>query len=154
LFADVVVEGAYLDVRIDEADPDFALGTRPDVRRCLAPIGPVLNFAAGNFPFAFSVAGGDTVSALAAGNPVIVKVHPGHPRLSARTGQIVTQALQGLGAPVGTVGLVAGRQAGVQMLQDARIAAASFTGSQRVGRLLARIAADRQRPIPFFGELG
>lgn len=154
LFADIVVEGSYLDVRIDEADPGFVLGPRPDVRRYLVPVGPVLNFAAGNFPFAFSVAGGDTVSALAAGSPVIVKAHPGHPRLSSRTGQIVAEALQSLGAPEGTLALIFGTEPGVQMLRNPRIAAASFTGSQRAGQLLAQIAAARPRPIPFFGELG
>ena len=85
LFADVVLEGSYLDVRIDDADADFALGVRPDLRRYRIPVGPVLNFAASNFPFAFSVAGGDTASALAAGCPVIVKAHSGHPRLSEQT---------------------------------------------------------------------
>lgn len=154
LFADVVVDGAHLEVRIDRADPDFVLGPRPDVRRYLAPIGPVLNFAAGNFPFAFSVPGGDTVSALAAGSPVIVKAHPGHARLSHRVAQIITRALQGLGAPEGTFALIVGNEPGVQMLRDRRIAAATFTGSQRVGQLLAQIAASRPEPIPFYGELG
>ena len=84
LFADVVAEGAYLDVRIDELDADFALGVRPDLRRYRIPVGPVLNFAASNFPFAFSVAGGDTASALAAGCPVIVKAHSGHPPSPSR----------------------------------------------------------------------
>ena len=86
MFADVVDDGAYLDVRIDHADPDWPMGApRPDLRRILHPIGPVLVFAASNFPFAFSVAGGDTASALAAGCPVVVKAHPGHPDLSAAT---------------------------------------------------------------------
>ena len=80
LFAEVAADGSFLDVRIDEADPDFAIGPRPDVRRFLAPVGPVLNFAASNFPFAFSVPGGDTAAALTGGSPVVVKAHPGHPR--------------------------------------------------------------------------
>jgi NADP-dependent aldehyde dehydrogenase len=154
MFADLVVDGAYLDVRIDDADPNFALGVRPDVRRYLVPIGPVVNFAASNFPFAFSVAGGDTASALAAGCPVIVKAHSGHPRLSARTGEVVRAALTAAGAPEGTLQVIYGQDDGVAILKDARIAAGSFTGSIRVGQLLAGIAASRPRPVPFFGELG
>lgn len=154
LFADVVVDGSYLNVRIDEADSDFALGVRPDLRRYLIPVGPVLNFAASNFPFAFSVAGGDTASALAAGCPVIVKTHSGHPRLSAQTGLVLTGALEAAGAPAGTLQLISGRHAGVAMLGDPRIAAGSFTGSIGAGRLLADIAAARPAPVPFFGELG
>jgi NADP-dependent aldehyde dehydrogenase len=154
LFADVVVDGSYLDVRIDDADPQFALGVRPDVRRYRIPVGPVLNFAASNFPFAFSVAGGDTASALAAGCPVVLKAHSGHPKLSAQTAAIVTAALAGAGAPEGTFQLITGQQAGVAMLKDRRIAAGSFTGSIRAGRLLADIAAARPTPIPFYGELG
>jgi NADP-dependent aldehyde dehydrogenase len=154
LFADVVVDGSYLDVRIDDADSEFALGVRPDLRRYLIPVGPVLNFAASNFPFAFSVAGGDTASALAAGCPVIVKTHSGHPRLSEQTGVVLTGALEAAGAPAGTLQLISGRDAGVVMLKDPRIAAGSFTGSIRAGRLLADIAAARPAPVPFFGELG
>ena len=154
LFADTIVDGSYLDVRIDDADPHFALGVRPDLRRYRIPVGPVLNFAASNFPFAFSVAGGDTAAALAAGNPVIVKAHSGHPTLSARTGAIVAAALEVAGAPVGTLQLIYGQAAGVDLLRDPRIAAASFTGSIRAGRILADIAAARPAPIPFYGELG
>jgi NADP-dependent aldehyde dehydrogenase len=154
LFADEVVDGSYLDVRIDEADPDFALGVRPDVRRYRIPVGPVLNFAASNFPFAFSVAGGDTAAALAAGCPVIVKAHSGHPRLSVETARVVSEALVGAGAPDGVLQLIEGRSAGVDMLKDPRIKAGSFTGSIKVGRMLADIAAARPTPIPFFGELG
>ena len=154
LFADVVVDGSYLDVRIDEADGDFALGVRPDLRRYRIPVGPVLNFAASNFPFAFSVAGGDTAAALAAGCPVIVKAHSGHPLLSVRTAQVVAKALEAAGAPVGTLQLISGQAAGVAMLNDPRIAAGSFTGSIRAGRILANVAAARPGPIPFYGELG
>ncbi|MEO6941554.1 MAG: aldehyde dehydrogenase (NADP(+)) [Terrimesophilobacter sp.] len=154
LFADTVVDGTYLDVRIDDADPDFVLGVRPDVRRYRIPVGPVLNFAASNFPFAFSVAGGDTAAALAAGCPVIVKAHSGHPRLSVQTADIVARALESAGAPEGTLQLISGQEAGVEMLNDPRIKAGSFTGSIRVGRMLADIAAARPTPIPFYGELG
>ena len=154
LFADTVVDGSYLDVRIDEADSDFALGVRPDLRRYRIPVGPVLNFAASNFPFAFSVAGGDTTSALAAGCPVIVKGHSGHPRLSAQTARVVSGALESAGAPAGTLQLVSGRSAGVAMLKHPQIAAGSFTGSIFAGRSLADVAAARPCPIPFYGELG
>ena len=154
LFADVVVDGSYLDVRIDEADNEFALGVRPDLRRYRIPVGPVLNFAASNFPFAFSVAGGDTASALAAGCPVIVKAHSGHPRLSAQTVRVVSGALEAAGAPEGTLQLISGRSAGTTMLRHPQIAAGSFTGSIAAGRMLADIAAARPTPIPFYGELG
>lgn len=154
LFAEVVVEGAYLDARIDEADPQYIIGPRPDVRRVLQPLGPVLNFAASNFPFAFSVAGGDTAAALAAGCPVIVKASPGHPELSDQTARIVTDSLGASGMPDGVFQLVSGQELGTALLRDDRIRAASFTGSTRVGRMLAEIAATRDIPIPFFGELG
>jgi NADP-dependent aldehyde dehydrogenase len=154
LFAETVADGAYLDVRIDEADPGFVLGARPDVRRYLVPVGPVLNFAASNFPFAFSVAGGDTAAALAAGCPVVVKAHPGHPELSRATARIVDRALTDAGMPANVLQLIEGTEAGITVLQDARIRAASFTGSLRAGRLLADLAAARPTPIPFYGELG
>ncbi len=154
LFAETVVDGSYLDVRIDDADPNFVLGVRPDVRRYRIAVGPVLNFSASNFPFAFSVAGGDTAAALAAGCPVIVKAHSGHPRLSVQTADVVAKALESAGAPKGTLQLISGQQAGVDMLNDPRIKAGSFTGSIRVGRMLADIAAARPTPIPFYGELG
>jgi NADP-dependent aldehyde dehydrogenase len=154
LFADTIVDGAYLDVRIDAADPGFALGARPDVRRYLVAVGPVLNFAASNFPFAFSVAGGDTAAALAAGCPVILKAHSGHPELSRRTADVVSAALADAGMPDGVFQLVSGQAAGVALLQDPRIKAGSFTGSIHAGRLLADLAAGRPAPIPFYGELG
>ena len=154
LFADTVVDGSYLDARIDRADPEFALGARPDLRRVNEPIGPVLNFAASNFPFAFSVAGGDTASALAAGNPVIVKAHPGHPRLSERTAAIAAAALEDTGLPPATLQLVSGQDAGIETLKHPLVKAAAFTGSIRAGRMLADIAAARPAPIPFYGELG
>ena len=146
-FADSIVEGSCLDAVIENADPDFTLGPRPDLRRVLEPIGPVLVFAASNFPFAFSVAGGDTAAALAAGCPVIVKAHPGHPRLSARVGEIVAAA----GAPVA---VVHGVEAGTRALADPRVKAAAFTGSTAAGRALFDIAHTRSEPIPFYGELG
>lgn len=155
MFAREVERGAYLDARLDEADPDYVLGVpRDDLRRVLWPVGPVLVFAASNFPFAFSVAGGDTVAALAAGCPVVVKVHPGHPRLSRRVAEVVAGALEAAGMPSGVLQLVEGDEQGVQALRHTGIRAAAFTGSLRAGRFLADIAASRPDPIPFYGELG
>jgi NADP-dependent aldehyde dehydrogenase len=154
MFADVITDGSYLGVRIDEADPDFVLGPKPDLRRISVPFGPVLNFAASNFPFAFSVVGGDTASALAAGSPVIVKAHEGHVELSQLTSAIASAALSAAGIPDGTLQIIYGREVGVAALKDRRIRAASFTGSVVGGRALADIAAARADPIPFYGELG
>ncbi|HLS24595.1 MAG TPA: aldehyde dehydrogenase (NADP(+)) [Beutenbergiaceae bacterium] len=155
LFAEVLRDGRYLDVRIDHADPDWPMGApRPDLRRYLQPIGPVLVFAASNFPFAFSVAGGDSASALAAGNPVVVKAHPGHPELSRLTGDIVSEALRRAEAPAGVFSVVYGQEAGVAAVQDRRIKAAGFTGSITGGRALFDLAHGRPEPIPFYGEMG
>lgn len=154
LFADTLVDGGYLDARIDHADTDFALGVRPDIRRTHLPVGPVINFSASNFPFAFSVMGGDSAAVLAAGCPLIVKAHSGHPELSDATAAVATEALAAAGMPEGTFQLIHGREAGVSVLKDPRIKAGAFTGSIAVGRLLADIAASRPAPIPFFGELG
>src|SRR5580692_4010727 len=150
MFADVLRDGGFLDVAASEAD---GAGT-PELRRISRPVGPVAVFAASNFPFAFSVAGGDTASALAAGCPVVVKAHEGHPVTSDLTAEIVAGALASAGAPAGTFGLVHGVQAGVRLLQHPAIAAAGFTGSTAGGLALARIAAERPVPIPFYGELG
>ncbi|WP_179956930.1 aldehyde dehydrogenase (NADP(+)) [Amycolatopsis anabasis] len=153
-FGRVLAEGAFLGATIDHADPDWPMGPRPDIRRAHQAIGPVLVFAASNFPFAFSVAGGDTAAALAAGCPVVLKAHPGHPRLSARTGEIARDALIAAGAPAGIFEVIHGVDAGVAALKDPRIAAAAFTGSVAGGRALFDIAAARPTPIPFYGELG
>ncbi|MCB1274790.1 MAG: aldehyde dehydrogenase (NADP(+)) [Leucobacter sp.] len=154
LFADTLVDGGYLDARIDPADPDFVLGPRPDVRRTHIPLGPVINFSASNFPFAFSVLGGDSASILAAGCPLIVKAHSGHPELSDATAEVALEALRRTNMPEGIFHVIHGRDAGVEVLKDPRIKAGAFTGSIGIGRLLADIAASRPAPIPFFGELG
>jgi NADP-dependent aldehyde dehydrogenase len=154
LFADVLREGSYLGARVDHADPDWGMGPRPDLRRMLRPLGPVAVWSASNFPFAFSVAGGDTASALAAGCPVLVKAHSGHLRLSRRTAEVVTQALHDAGAPDGTFGLVVGTENGRRLVADPRITAGAFTGSLSGGRALFDLAAARPDPIPFYGELG
>lgn len=154
LFAEVLADGEFLAATVDHADPSWPMGPRPDIRRSLVPIGPALVFAASNFPFAFSVAGGDTASALAAGCPVVLKAHPGHPRLSERTGEIVRDALSAAGAPAGAFAVIHGVEAGIAALRHPDIAAASFTGSLAGGRALFDIASSRPRPIPFYGELG
>lgn len=152
LFAELLEDGGYLEAIIDTADPAYPPGPRPDLRRMRISLGPVLVFAASNFPFAFSVAGGDTAAALAAGCPVIVKAHPGHPALSRRTAEIVGQALAA--APDGTFALVEGLETGRTALLDPRVRAAAFTGSVPAGRALFDLANSRPDPIPFYGELG
>jgi len=154
MFADGLEEGSWMDVIIDTADRQATPVPRPDLRRMQVPLGPVVVFAASNFPFAFSVAGGDTVSALSVGCPVVVKAHPGHPRTSDRTAAVVLDALDGTGLPLGSFAVVHGQDAGVATLLDARIRAGSFTGSVHGGRALADLAASRDEPIPFFAEMG
>jgi NADP-dependent aldehyde dehydrogenase len=155
LFGEVLRDGAYLDARIDHADADWPMGApRPELRRVLVPLGPVAVFAASNFPFAFSVAGGDTASALAAGSPVLLKAHSGHPELSKLTAEVVVNALADAGAPDGSFALIAGTAAGAAALRDPRVKAGAFTGSIPGGRALFDIANSRPEPIPFFGELG
>ena len=149
LFAAVLRDGGYADAVLTPAE-----GVVPDLRRISRPVGPVAVFAASNFPFAFSVAGGDTASALAAGCPVVVKAHEGHPVTSDVTAEIVAGALASAGAPAGTFAVIHGVQAGLRLLRHPSIAAAGFTGSTAGGLALARIAAGRPVPIPFYGELG
>ncbi|WP_426733281.1 aldehyde dehydrogenase (NADP(+)) [Glutamicibacter sp. 2E12] len=154
-FGELLRDGGYLDARIDHPDAQWPMGAaRPDLRRTRIPLGPVVVFAASNFPFAFSVAGGDSASALAAGNPVIVKAHHGHLQLSRLTAQVVNEALAGAGAPEGLFQVVFGTEAGRTVLLDPRIKAAGFTGSIPGGRALMDLAVSRDEPIPFYGELG
>ncbi|QLD11973.1 aldehyde dehydrogenase family protein [Microbacterium oleivorans] len=150
-FSEVVREGSYLEATIDHAG-DTPMGPRPDLRRMLVPSGPVAVYAASNFPLAFSVAGGDTAAALAAGAGVVVKAHPGHPATSALVGTVITSVTEHV---VGdAVSVVYGYQAGIDLVQAPLIRAASFTGSPGGGRALAELAASRPHPIPFYGELG
>lgn len=153
LFAAVVEEGSFREIIVDDADAS-ATPPRPELRRHLIGVGPVAVFSASNFPFAFSVAGGDTASALAAGNPVIVKAHSGHVELSHRTAEIVTEALRAAGAPDGSFALIEGREAGNALVQHPAVQAAGFTGSVSGGRALFDLASGRPDPIPFYGELG
>lgn len=155
LFAETIREGACFDPRVDHADDQWPMGAaRPDLRRILIPVGPVLVFAASNFPFAFSVAGGDTASALAAGNAVVLKAHSGHPKLSQATASIFAAALEEAGAPEGIFSIIFGTASGSAAIEDPRIKAAGFTGSIPGGRALFDKANARPEPIPFFGELG
>jgi NADP-dependent aldehyde dehydrogenase len=149
LFGEVLRDGGYVD-------PIISPGTAgtPDVRRYLAPIGPVAVFSASNFPFAFSVAGGDTASALAAGCSVVVKAHEAHPRTSMQTAQIVTDALRSVGAPTGVFAAVYGIDIGAPLVRHSGIRAIGFTGSKSGGRALFDMACARPNPIPFYGELG
>ncbi|MFG2608040.1 aldehyde dehydrogenase (NADP(+)) [Streptomyces sp. NPDC048514] len=152
-FADIVDEGAFLDVIIDHPDAT-ATPPVPDLRRHKVPLGVVAVYSASNFPFAFSVAGGDTASALAAGCPVVVKAHPDHPALSELVAGVLRRAAAEHGIAEGAVGLVHGFGAGVELIEHPLIAAAGFTGSVRGGRALFDAAAARPVPIPFHGELG
>src|SRR3984957_6435600 len=153
LFATVIEDGGYLEAAADSADP-AATPPRPELRRWLEPVGPVLIFAASNFPFAFSVLGGDTASALASGCPVVVKAHPSHPGLSRAVAELAAATVSDLGLPPGVLAVIFGDEAGVDALRDPRIKAAGFTGSTAGGRFLFDIAASRPAPIPFYGELG
>ncbi|MYS81077.1 aldehyde dehydrogenase family protein [Embleya scabrispora] len=139
---------------LDTPDPQWVPTPRPDLRSLRVAVGPVLVFAAGNFPFAFSVAGGDTAGAWAAGCPVVVKSHPGHPLLSVAVADTIDAALAASGAPSGMFALIHGLHTGVAALSAPEIAAGAFTGSVSGGRALHAIAAGRQTPIPFFAEMG
>jgi NADP-dependent aldehyde dehydrogenase len=152
-FADIVDDGAFLGVVIDEPDPS-ATPPRPALRRWKVPIGPVAVFAASNFPFAFSVPGGDTASALAAGCPVVVKAHPDHPQTSELAAATIREAAVKVGLPADVLTLIQGYQAGADLVRHPLIAAVGFTGSIPGGRALFDLAAARPSPIPFYGELG
>ncbi len=156
LFATLVREGGWLDATIDRADPNRKPAPRPDVRRVNRPIGPVAIFEASNFPFAFGVCGGDTASALAAGNPVIVKAHPSHPGTAELFAGIVLRALQKLDLPPGLFSVLQGqgKQLGAMLVQNDAIEAVGFTGSLGAGRALFDLGARRPRPIPVYAEMG
>ncbi|MFF0458582.1 aldehyde dehydrogenase (NADP(+)) [Nocardia africana] len=152
LFADVVDDGAYLEATIDHAT-NTPMGPGPDLRRMLVPIGPVAVFGASNFPLAFSVPGGDTISALAAGCPVVIKAHSSHPALSLLTFEAMTRAARSMGAPDGLLGILFGTSAGARLVADPAVTAVGFTGSLDSGKALMGIIASRKDPIPFYGEL-
>jgi NADP-dependent aldehyde dehydrogenase len=153
LFADVIEEGGYLEATIDHAGAS-PMGPRPDLRRMLLPLGPVAVFGASNFPFAFSVPGGDTASALAAGCPVVAKVHGAHPMTSILSQEALLEGARKAGVTSDVLALVYGREAGGNLVRHPAITAVGFTGSLEIGRMLADQAAARPEPIPFYGELG
>ena len=152
LFAEALREGSYLEAMIDHP-AETVLGSVPDLRRILIPIGPVAVFGSSNFPFAFSVAGGDTASALAAGCPVVLKAHPSHPLTSLRSFDAIVAGLADRGAPDGIIGLIFGQAAGSRLVADGSIKAVSFTGSLAGAQALQGIINEREDPIPFYGEL-
>ncbi|WP_269048411.1 aldehyde dehydrogenase (NADP(+)) [Paenarthrobacter sp. Z7-10] len=154
LFASEIRSGEHLDATIDHADPQWGMGPRPDLRRMNVPLGVVGVFGASNFPFAFSVMGGDTASALAAGCSVVYKAHEGHPELSVRTAETVQRGLLEGGAPQALFTLVTGRAAAEALVDHPLVKAIGFTGSTAGGRALAQRASSRAEPIPFYGELG
>lgn len=155
LFAEVVREGNYHGVRIDPAMPERSPAPRLDIRQRRVPVGPVLVFGASNFPLAFSVAGGDTAAALAAGCPVIVKAHNAHPGTGELVGQAITEAAAESGMPAGVFSLVygAGAEIGQQLASDPAISAIGFTGSRSGGLSLGATAASREVPIPVYAEM-
>jgi NADP-dependent aldehyde dehydrogenase len=152
-FADVLLDGAYLEATIDHAG-ETPMGPRPDLRRILRPLGPVAVFGASNFPLAFSVPGGDTASALAAGCPVVVKVHDAHPATSLACAEALGEGARRAGVELDVVSLVFGEAAGVALVEHPAISAVGFTGSLKGGRYLFEVASRRPSPIPFYGELG
>ncbi len=156
LFADLVEEGSWVDARIDRAEPQRTPLPAPDLRAMLLPLGPVAVFGASNFPFAYSVAGGDTASALAAGCPVLVKAHPAHPGTSELVARAIAAAIAGSGVPADAFAMVHGRShdVGAAVARHPGIAAVGFTGSVQGGRALWQLAATRPVPIPVFAEMG
>lgn len=153
MFADLVRSGDFLGVRITTAQPGRQPLPRPDIRQYRIGIGPVAVFGAGNFPLAFSVAGGDTASALAAGCPVVVKAHSGHPATSELTAQAVVRAVSRCGMPPGVFNLLFGDNVGAPLVAHPAIKAVAFTGSRKGGKALFDLACTRPEPIPVFAEM-
>ena len=155
-FAELVKEGSWVKASIDTAQPDRSPLPKPDVRSLYAAIGPVAVFGASNFPFAFGTLGGDTASALAGGNPVILKGHPSHPATSTLFTKAADTAIKHCGFPEGTVSLLQGHtnELGSALVDHPLTAAVGFTGSVAVGRALMDIAARRPKPIMVYAEMG
>ncbi|HEX6126900.1 MAG TPA: aldehyde dehydrogenase (NADP(+)) [Pyrinomonadaceae bacterium] len=155
MFADLLDEGSWVDARVDHAIPDRQPVPKPDVRSMLKPLGPVAVFCASNFPLAYSVAGGDTASALAAGCPVIVIAHTAHPGTAEFVGSALVEAAKSTGMPEGVFSLLfaKGYETGQALVKHAAIKAVGFTGSRRGGRALMDIAAARPEPIPVYTEM-
>lgn len=156
LYGEAAEKGDWLDARIETAQPQRQPLPKPDHRSMLRPLGPVVVFGSSNFPFAYSVAGGDTASAFAAGCPVIVKAHSAHPGASELVGRLILHAVRDCGLPEGTLSLLfdAGFEVGQALVQHPGVKAVGFTGSLRGGRALADLAATRPEPIPVYAEMG
>lgn len=155
-FAALVREGSWVDARIDRAMPDRAPLPKPDLRAMLVPIGPVAVFGASNFPLAFSVAGGDAASALAAGNPIVVKAHPAHPGTSEMVARAIATAAEKSETPAGVFSMLHGKspETSLRLVRCPLIRAVGFTGSHTAGRALFDAAAARPEPIPVYAEMG
>lgn len=155
LFADLIEEGSWVDARIEHADADRKPLPKPDLRSMLRPLGPVAVFCASNFPLAFSVAGGDTASALAAGCPVVVIAHASHPGLAEIVAAAVTRAIRMTNMPEGVFSLLygGGRKVGQALVKHPAIQAVGFTGSRAAGTALMQTAANRPQPIPVYAEM-
>lgn len=155
-FAKVAEESAWMEVRIDTAQPDRAPIPKPDIRKCMRPLGPVVVFGASNFPFAFSTAGGDTASALAVGCPVVVKGHPMHAGTSEAAGRCIQLAAKKTGMPEGVFSQLqgSGTELGTALVKHPKTKAVGFTGSRSGGIALSRLGAARNEPIPVFAEMG
>lgn len=149
MFADVLLDGHYLEAAIDHAN-----GALPDIRRMLLPLGPIAVFGASNFPFAFSILGGDTASALAAGSPVVTKAHPAHPLTSQLSIDVLRDAASEFVAGPLPVQIVFGMQAGKDLVRHPGIAAVTLTGSLNAAKAIQALIDEREQPIPFYGELG
>ncbi|MCK4761836.1 MAG: aldehyde dehydrogenase (NADP(+)) [Candidatus Aminicenantes bacterium] len=156
LFAAVVREGSWVGARIDTAVPERQPLPKPGIRQMRIPVGPVAVFGAGNFPLAFSVAGGDTASALAAGCPVVVKAHPAHPGASELVGRAIIKAAAASGMPDGVFSLVQGQApaVGMALIEHPLLKAVGFTGSFKGGKAIFDAAVRRSEPIPVYAEMG
>ncbi|MDX2030766.1 MAG: aldehyde dehydrogenase (NADP(+)) [Blastocatellia bacterium] len=156
MFAALIREGTWVEARIDRAMPDRKPVPKPDLRRMLLPLGPVAVFGASNFPLAFSVAGGDTASALAAGCPVVVKAHPAHPATSELVAGAIAKAARETGMPAGVFSMLHStrNEMAVALVKHPLIKAVGFTGSLRGGRALFDAASSRPDPIPVYAEMG
>ena len=156
LFAEVVREGHWLDACVDRAQPDRQPLPKPDLRRVRVAMGPVVVFGASNFPLALSVAGSDSLTALAAGCPVVVKGHPSHPGTSELLARAVLRAIDAIGLPEGSFSMLQGtsQELGRQLVEHPATQAVGFTGSVRGGRALLDLAAARRDPIPVYAEMG
>jgi alpha-ketoglutaric semialdehyde dehydrogenase len=156
MFADLLEEGSWVEAIIDTAIPDRQPLPRADIRKMMVPIGPVVVFGASNFPMAFSVAGGDTAAALAAGCPVVVKAHPAHPGTSALVAEAVKKAAEKNGMPEGVFSILYddGYAIGEALVKHPKTKIVTFTGSFKGGMALVKMARERDEPIPVFAEMG